>query len=188
MFCHCTALKRPVYHTSKWTGGPALGGEELVCSQSGEYLTAGHTRCNYWMKTNNFGKKPPQIHLWGADPHMHAAKAVGGTERCKIMLGLPSPESCWKWAIFNSPTCKTGFQREIEPIRLDTPQFKRCQSQKALGQRCTWGKTRWHEWLLSQLGTSRDSQGMAGYHKGSQGHPTADWHIHSWKWFEGHLM
>lgn len=26
MFCHCTALKRPVYHTSKWTGGSALGG------------------------------------------------------------------------------------------------------------------------------------------------------------------
>lgn len=65
---------------------------------------------------------------------MYAAKAVGGTERCEIILGLLLPESCWKWPIFNSPTCKTGFQREIDPIRMDIPQFKQRQSQQALGR------------------------------------------------------
>lgn len=27
-----------------------------------------------------------------------------------------------------------------------------------------------------------------GTTRGSQGHPVADWHLHSWKWFEGHLI
>lgn len=141
--------------------------EELVCSQTGEYPTAGQAIGNYWMKTKNFGKKSPQICIWGIDPHMHVAKVVGGTETCKIILGLPSPESYWKWPIFNSPTCKTDLQREVEPTRLDIHQFEWCQSQsqQALGQGHTWEQIRWDGWLLSQLGTSRDSQSMAGYHQ-----------------------
>lgn len=139
---------------------------ELVCSQTGDYPTAGQARCNYWMKTKNFGKKLPQIHIWGADSHMYAAKVVGGTESCKIILGFHHQK-----VVGNGPFSIPQPARLVCKGRLSLPgwiypNWSGVKARDCLPEQgCTWGQTRWDGWLLSQLGTSRDSQSMAGYHQ-----------------------
>lgn len=95
-------------------------GEELVRSQTGEQPTAEQAICNYQMKTKSFAKTSPWTRILGIDPCMNAAKAVGGTGRCKNIPGLPVTRMWLEMALSLSfPTCKTGLQREIEPTRLD---------------------------------------------------------------------
>lgn len=188
MFCHCTALKRPVYHTSKWTGWSALGGRSC-------FVVRLETSSLQDTQDATIGWKPRIL-----ERNLHRSMSEGQTHTCmlqklweelkdvKLSLGCR-----YQKVVGNSPFSIPQLARLVFKGRLilsgwiypnsSSVRASRLWGRGVLGEKLGGMGGFWASWappgiLRVWLGTTR----------GSQGHPTAEWHVHSYKGFEGQLM
>lgn len=68
------------------------------------------------MKNKSFAKTSPQTPVLGLDPHIHAAKAVGETGRCKNIPGLSVTRKWLEMALSQFPGLQDWLAKKRDRV------------------------------------------------------------------------
>lgn len=190
MFCHYTALKKSVYHTSKWTGWCALDGRSwFVVRLESTPLQVRQDATIGW-KSGILERNHHRSTSEGQNPKCMLQKLWEELKDVKLSFGCHHQK-----VVGNGPFSIPQLARLVCKGRLNLPGWiypnssgvrpraSRLWGRGVPGDKLGGMSGFWASWappeiLKVWLGTTR----------GSQGHPIANWHVHSWKWFEGNLM
>lgn len=177
---HCSGFKTPVYHTSKWRGWSPLGGRCCLVARLKSNPLQDRHYANYWMKTKKFAKASPQICVIVVDLCTHSTKVVGGTGRCKNILGLPVTRKWLEMPLSQFPKLQDWFAKRDWAFKAGYVLVQVISEPEPadLEQGCTWGQMGvmggfWESWAPS--GMLRQWLDAAS---GLRGHSLAVYHLH----------